>query len=165
MTPSFEHPTVRREETLTTNITIERPPEVSHERLWSNPDVPHHACYFIDWMVQHAKTSALADTYRNTFDEHGDAFAAFLSIDDVDSQSATVRQDFLDAYLWTSPDRDALIDQQLDDLSWSQALSGFMSQHNIYATALRWDRHVLWQLIDMTFQVIPMYGALYVFEK
>ena len=132
---------------------------------YSNMDVAHEAHDYIDWMIQQAQTPQLADTYRQLFSEHGDAFAAYLCLDKIDQTSASLEQDFTDAYLWAAEDEETLVTQELADLGWEEALNEFMNHQCIHEEALRWDMQFLRRLLNWTYEIVPMYGVLYVFEK
>ena len=175
MTSSFEHKPGATPEDITIGFAIEPsavedevvPAAVSgkKERAWSNPDVAHEADDYINWMAEHAKTPELAETYVDLFDQHGDAFAAYLCIDGINQESSSLAEDFRDSYLWASADETTLVEQELADLGWEEALNEFLNSQGIHEEALRWDKQFLLRLLNWTYEIVPMYGVLYVFEK
>ena len=140
-------------------------PSAQPEAPYTNMDVAHEAHDYIAWMIQHATSPELANTYRELFSQHGDAFAAFLCLDKIDQSSASLEQDFTDAYLWSAEDEESLVVQELADLGWEEALNEFLNQQGIHEEALRWDMQFLRRLLNWTYEIVPMYGVLYVFEK
>ena len=173
MTSSHEQQPGSTPEDITLGFAINSEPETveavtdvaSPERVWSNPDVAHEADDYINWMAEHAKTPELANTYLELFDKHGDAFAAYLCIDGINQESASLAEDFRDSYLWASADETTLVEQELADLGWEEALNEFLNIQGIHEEALRWDKQFLLRLLNWTYEIVPMYGVLYVFEK
>jgi len=128
--------------------------------------LPSSADAFIDYCAQAAPTRRLARTIRQLYEEHGAAFAAYLSLEDVNTASEFLSDDFDNTYIGSYLDEDTFIENQLTSLGWAQAIDRVIRTECIPEGVVTWDHDVLLeQMRRYMYDFIDLDGYLHVFSK
>lgn len=124
------------------------------------------ADYFIEYCASNAPTRRLSRTIRSLYEEHGPAFAAYLSLEDIDAASDSLADDYENAYVGTYLDEDALIENELSSLGWVEAVDAVIREQTIPEGVLEWNHDALLEhLRRYLYDLIDLDGFLYAFAK
>lgn len=96
--------------------------------------------------------------------EHGDAFRAFLMLDDVDPRRDDLISRFHEWYVATFSSRDALLDGLSEVTDWEAAVKALAEELGIEGF-VRVDREAIWDVIHDAWEIVELNGKYYVFEK
>lgn len=141
------------------NHNTEQPAPVGEQQRSS-------ADYFIEYCVNNAHTRRQARAIRQLYAEHHDAFAAYLSLDDINTNSEALAADFDNAYIGTFADEDTLVENELESQGWLEAVDQVIRQQGIPEGILIWDRDALLeQLHRYVYDIVDLDGYLHVFSK
>lgn len=105
-------------------------------------------------------TGAAAEGVR----DHGDAFRAYLSLNDIDPTREDLTESFHEFYLGAFASMDQLLDELTEVTSWEGALAELASQWGIDELVLL-DREKVARIARDTWDLVKIKGRLYVFTK
>lgn len=140
----------------------------------TNPENPTHknelpqrssADYFIDYCISTAPTRRLARTLRELYGQHGAAFAAYLSLEDVNTASATLINDYENAYVGTYLDEETFVESELAPLGWFDAIDETIQQQGIPEGVVTWNHDVFLDRMRDVYDIVDLDGYLHVFSK
>lgn len=124
------------------------------------------ADYFIDYCITAASSRRQARTIRALYEEHHEAFAAYLSLEDVNTESGTLAEDYENAFIGTYVDEDALAEHELEAQGWTDAVNQVIREQGIPEGVLIWDHEALLeQLRRYLYDIVDLDGYLHVFSK
>ena len=126
---------------------------------------PNSRANLIDQLVEKAPNLCAVDRLRRLEARHGAAAAAYLSLPDVDPYRESVVDDFTGVFLGEYPDRETLINSELEALGWDERLKHMIACHDIPDGMLVWSWPEVWKVIAEQYDVIEQGGKLYVFSQ
>lgn len=124
--------------------------------LARNP--PHHDPELAD---EHAEPTGLA---AEGIRQHGDAFRAYLALDDVDPASDDLLQTFTDFYVGTFASMDDLLDELTEIRDWERAVAELAGRWGI-DDLVSLDRRKVEHVAQITWDIVELNGRLYAFTK
>lgn len=119
----------------------------------------------IDLLVEKAPNLCAVERLRRLAAKHGGAATAFLSLPDVDPYRESVVDDFTEAFLGDYPDRETLIDSELEALGWDEKLKHMIACHDIPEGMLTWSWPEIWKVIAEQYDIVEQGGRIYVFSQ
>ena len=112
-----------------------------------------------------AVSDKTAKRLRDAYHTHGTPFAAYLLLDDTNLEDPTINETFTDVYTTTWDTIDQLIDNELDALGWSDALTELCTTHGIEPEFLTWNRPLLTSYLTEVYSIIELDGKYHVFHR
>lgn len=123
------------------------------------------ADYFIEDQIMHAPTPEMAKRYAELYQQHGEPFAIYLSLEPTHTDPETLGLDYQDAYYGTFPDRDVFREEVLTSLGWAEALDKARNEAGIPEDALQWNTDYIDEDIEAAYDLVEIGGKIYVFNK
>ncbi|MCH4250398.1 MAG: hypothetical protein LKF88_05975 [Microbacteriaceae bacterium] len=120
---------------------------------------------FIEYLVLHADTKELSQTYAELYQCHGEAFAAYLSLEPDQHTPANLASEFLNAYHGTYSDQAEFREEIKQTLGWVDAIATAMHRVGIPTGALEWNDWLIDQRLADSYDLIELDGVTYVFDK
>ncbi|MGN6330302.1 MAG: hypothetical protein ACTHOD_01465 [Motilibacteraceae bacterium] len=96
--------------------------------------------------------------------QHGDAFRAYLSLDDVDPSRDDLVQTFTEFYIGAFASMDDLLDELTEIRDWERAIAELAGQWGI-DDLVSLDRSKVEHVARLTWDIVELNGLLYVFAK
>ena len=120
---------------------------------------------FMEYCVQHAPTEEFAETYWELYRVAGDAFAAYLTLEDINSASETLAADFDNVYLGVFASEAAVVDNELTTLGWTDAIDQVIRRQGIPEGVVTWDHRAMFTRLQDVYDIVSLGGYFYVFNK
>lgn len=117
--------------------------------------------------AQSTYNSEVQDEIHELHAKYGTAFAAFLTLDDVDLTGGGIdlEQQFLSCYLGSFNDYDQLARAHIQALGWQEELDRLIQAEAIPPDFLRWDYQAVNELITEGWDIVELDGRLHHFAK
>lgn len=119
----------------------------------------------IEQLTREAPDACAGNRLRFFHARHGDAALAYLSLPDIDPYRESLADDFAETFLGMHPDRESLIDSELEALGWPEELKQMTACHDIPEGMLIWNWPAIWAVIAEQYDVVERGGRLYVFSQ
>lgn len=98
-------------------------------------------------------------------DAHGAAFAVYLDHVWHETPISAMEEDFRNVY-WASYEQlDHFIDDTIDALGWTQALTEFLAAEGMTSDMLTWNRHAIFTHLADDYEFIEKDGLIHVFAR
>ncbi|TWP34409.1 hypothetical protein [Leekyejoonella antrihumi] len=120
--------------------------------------------YVLD-VIQDPPSPDAAHLIEEVYARHGNAFAVYLSLEDVDQYSESVEEDFRDAYVASYDSQDALVDDTIDSWGWHRDLDRLLRDEPLLRSIVTLDRDAIWDFTQEHYDIVNLVDEYHVFEQ
>lgn len=121
----------------------------------------------VERQAQSTYNSQVQNEIQDLHAKYGTAFAAFLTLDDVDLTGGGIdlEQQFLSCYLGSFTDYDQLARAHIQALGWQEQFDRLIQAEAIPPSFLHWDYQAVKGLIHEAWDLIELDGRIHQFAK
>jgi hypothetical protein len=123
---------------------------------------PHPAIELID---EAQATADVRARWELGFARHGNAFAAFLKLEDIDATAPYLLERFTQFYYATFPDLRACADMFVEALGWQASLDELERTEPDLQGLLTWDYRLIEEHIRDIYEIVPYGGQIHLFDR
>jgi hypothetical protein len=112
----------------------------------------------------HVSPQAL-ERWEVAYAKHGNAFAAYLMLEDTNPEDPNIIESFLTTYSASYPDMRACADSFIEGLGWLSALEEFEREQMDLAGFLIWNYPLMEERIKDIYEAVELGGQVHLFDK
>ncbi len=119
----------------------------------------------VERQAQSTYNSQVQNEIQDLHAKYGTAFAAFLTLEDIDLTGAShsLEQQFLSCYLGSFNDYDQLARAHIQALGWKEELDRLIQAEAIPPSFLHWDYEAVKELITEAWDLVELDGRIHQF--